>query len=210
MTQEELNKLILSPLDDDTHHKNSQTAIEENPFKDDGERIIKHSTDEREVDDVTKGLEARAKQVFDQLESISQNSESVKEDIKIIKEHIKNQKKIFEKLSTQFPHIKVLKESLESSNDSLVRITSLEEKTINTSDCILQAIDIMRYQDIYRQKIEKVINITRTLAKYLSSITDIVDKEGVSNDTHIEGDHAGDIISNGEIDELISSLGKKQ
>ena len=72
--------------------------------------------------------------------------------------------------------------------------------------------DIMQYQDIYRQKIERVVNVTRALSRYLSSIfdTDIEDDKRVSGATHIEGDTTSDAINDDEIEKLISSLGKKQ
>ncbi len=230
MTQEELNELILGNFDDDAKTEENHNTIEENPFKDD-ESEYKNNNDYKvnatgkwppppptnehkvvhQLDDVTKGLEAKATQVFDQLESISQNSESVQEDLKIIKTHIENQKKLFEKLATQFPNIKVFHESLEESKDSLKRIISVEEKTIDTTDCILQAMDIMQYQDIYRQKIERVVNVTRALSKYLNSIfdTDVEDNKRASSATYIKGDNNDDIVSSDEIDEIISSLGKK-
>ena len=71
--------------------------------------------------------------------------------------------------------------------------------------------DIMQYQDIYRQKIERVVNVTRALSKYLNSIfdTDVEDNKRVSSATYIEGDNNDDIVSSDEIDEIISSLGKK-
>lgn len=230
MTQEELNELILGNFDDDAKTEENHNTIEENPFKDDESKYKNNDdykvnatgkwpppppTNEHKVvhqlDDVTKGLEAKATQVFDQLESISQNSESVQEDLKIIKTHIENQKKLFEKLATQFPNIKVFHESLEESKDSLKRIISVEEKTIDTTDCILQAMDIMQYQDIYRQKIERVVNVTRALSKYLNSIfdTDVEDNKRASSATYIKGDNNDDIVSSDEIDEIISSLGKK-
>lgn len=234
MTQEELNELILGKFDDGINTTNNK-SIDENPFENDINNTTSNSykndnykigtarncppplpTNEHKVihqlDDVTKGLEAKASQVFDQLESISQNSENVQDDLKIIKTHIENQRKLFEKLSLQFPHIKAFRESLESSNDSLKRIIAVEEKTIDTTDCILQAMDIMQYQDIYRQKIERVVNVTRALSRYLSSIfdTDIEDDKRVSSATHIEGDTTSDAINDDEIEKLISSLGKKQ
>ncbi len=233
MTQEELNELILSNFNDNTKQQEDNESldiVEENPFNDnetdnkndDNYRVNATGkwpppppTNEHKVvhqlDDVTKGLEAKATQVFDQLESISQNSENVQEDLKIIKNHIENQKKIFEKLSTQFPNIKIFHESLEQSKDSLKRIISVEEKIINNTDCILQAMDIMQYQDIYRQKIERVVNVTRALSKYLNSIfdTDIEDNQRVSSASYIKGDNNSDIVSSDELNELIASLGKK-
>ena len=83
MTQEELNELILGNFDDDAKTEENHNTIEENPFKDD-ESEYKNNDDYKvnatgkwppppptnehkvvhQLDDVTKGLEAKATQVF--------------------------------------------------------------------------------------------------------------------------------------------------
>ncbi|MDE6886068.1 MAG: chemotaxis protein [Helicobacteraceae bacterium] len=164
-----------------------------------------------QLDDVTKGLEVKATQVFDELEIISTNTEIVTKEMQKIKQYLESQKDLFQKLSVQFPNITVFQSSLQSSNDMLKQANIIIEKSNESTDSILQAMDIMQYQDIHRQKIERVVNIMRTLAKYLNSMfdTDIDDSKRVSSATYIEGDTKEDLASSEDIEQLINDLGKK-
>lgn len=164
-----------------------------------------------QLDDVTKGLEVKATQVFDQLEMISNNTDSVIKDAKKIKDFVVAQKELFKKLSTQFPKIETFKASLESCNDTIKQINTITDKSNESADAVLQAMDIMQYQDIHRQKIERVVNIMRTLAKYLNAMfdADIDDSKRVGSATYIEGDKKDDLADSAEIEKLIADLGKK-
>ncbi len=240
MTQEELNELILGNFDEaDIKEDESPTESPANP-SDSSNPLAEEvsinesnldpnhyrvSADEQwpppppitdhkvveQLDDVTKGLEVKATQVFDQLEMISNNTDSVIKDAKKIKDYLATQKDLFEKLSTQFPKIATFKTSLESCNEMIKQINVIADKSNESADAVLQAMDIMQYQDIHRQKIERVVNIMRTLARYLNSMfeTDIDDEKRVSSATYIEGDKKDDLADSEEIENLIASLGKK-
>lgn len=240
MTQEELNELILgnfdeadikedeSPTESPVNPSDSSNPLAEEVSINESNLDPNHyrvSADEQwpppppitdhkvveQLDDVTKGLEVKATQVFDQLEMISNNTDSVIKDAKKIKDYLATQKDLFEKLSTQFPKIATFKTSLESCNEMIKQINVIADKSNESADAVLQAMDIMQYQDIHRQKIERVVNIMRTLARYLNSMfeTDIDDEKRVSSATYIEGDKKDDLADSEEIENLIASLGKK-
>lgn len=240
MTQEELNELILGNFDEaDIKEDESPTENLANPSDSSNPLAEEVSINEsnldpnhyrvsadeewpppppitdhkvvEQLDDVTKGLEVKATQVFDQLEMISNNTDSVIKDAKKIKDYLSTQKDLFEKLSTQFPKIATFKTSLESCNEMIKQINVIADKSNESADAVLQAMDIMQYQDIHRQKIERVVNIMRTLARYLNSMfeTDIDDEKRVSSATYIEGDKKDDLADSEEIENLIASLGKK-
>ena len=78
-------------------------------------------------------------------------------------------------------------------------------------DEVMMAIDAMQYQDIHRQKIERVINVMSALRRYMTSLFEgrMDDKKRVSSAVHIEGDSTTDIVSNDDIEALIASLGQK-
>jgi hypothetical protein len=72
--------------------------------------------------------------------------------------------------------------------------------------------DIMQYQDIHRQKIERVINVMRALSGYMSNLFEgkIDDGKRVGSAVHIHGDEStNDIVSNDDIEALIANLGTK-
>ena len=79
------------------------------------------------------------------------------------------------------------------------------------SDASMQAMDIMQYQDIHRQKIERVINVMRALAQYMNSLFEgkIDDSKRVSSAVYIAGDNKEDIASDDDIEALIASFGTK-
>lgn len=234
MTQEELNELILGNFDETdikTEDSANNSDIDKNPLAgDDGEfctldsnhyrvsaegeipppPVPKHKVVEQ-LDDVTKGLEVKATQVFDQLESISDNIDSNIKDINKVKKYLIEQKNLFDKLSLQFPKIATFQHSLESCNDMIKCINGIVDKSNESIDSVLQAMDIMQYQDIHRQKIERVVNIMRTLAKYLNAMfeTDINDNKRVGSATYIDGDKKENTVDSDEIEDLIASLGKK-
>ena len=80
-------------------------------------------------------------------------------------------------------------------------------------DEIMMAMDIMQYQDIHRQKIERVINVMRALSKYISLLFEgsVDDKNRVGSAVHIEGDEGTeDLVTSEDIEAIIESLGKKK
>ena len=79
------------------------------------------------------------------------------------------------------------------------------------SDAMLQAMDIMQFQDINRQRIERVINVMRALAQYMNSLFEskIDDSKRVSSAVYIQGDDNADVANAEEIESLIASFGAK-
>ena len=75
----------------------------------------------------------------------------------------------------------------------------------------MMTMDIMQYQDIHRQKIERVINIMRTLVKYMNKLFEskIEDEKRVKTAKHIHGDENDELVSEDDIEELIAKFGAK-
>jgi len=70
------------------------------------------------------------------------------------------------------------------------------------------ALEIMQYQDIHRQKIERVINIMRALIKYMNKLFEgkVSDEERVKSATYIPGDNK-EVVSDEDIEELLKQFG---
>ena len=87
------------------------------------------------------------------------------------------------------------------------KITNAVQDVSNAS---LEAMDIMQYQDIHRQKIERVINVMRALSRYMSSLFEgkIDDTKRVSSAVHIQGDKTENVVNEKDIEALIASFGK--
>ncbi len=165
-----------------------------------------------QLDDVTKDSEEKATQMFDKLDAINNFSMDAESGLSEIIGGIEANIEIFTKLHEKFPNIAAFSEALEKNN----ALKSSAEMTLDNvrmaEDEIMMAMDMMQYQDIHRQKIERVINVMRALSKYMSSLFEgkIDDDKRVASAVHIAGDtHTENLVSNDDIEALIESLGKK-
>lgn len=75
----------------------------------------------------------------------------------------------------------------------------------------MSIMDMMQYQDIHRQKIERVINIMRALSNYMNKLFEgkIDDEKRVSSAKHIHGDSTADVVNDDDIEALIAAFGQK-
>ncbi len=236
MTQEELDALMSEGFDDDLEEKETkeesdeetngvQEETKEDEKSDDTSDYKLDSktswpppppTEDHKVveqlDDVTRDSEVKATEIFDKLEAISDFIMQVENNANEVLEVAQKDVEIFEKLVGKFPHIDIFKERLESNKEAIDKINDLISNAQMSSDEIMMIMDIMQYQDIHRQKIERVINVIRTLAGYMNSLfsAEKDDIKRVSSAVHIAGDTSTeDVVSNDDIEALIESLGKK-
>lgn len=165
-----------------------------------------------QLDDVTKDSEIKGTQIFDQLEIMSSCSDEVNKRNKQIKTFLNSQEEIFSKLSTNFPHIQTFQNALEEVKKMNALSDEIKQSCDSISDASMQAMDLMQFQDIHRQKIERVINVMRALAQYMNSLFEskIDDSKRVSSAVYIAGDDKADVADDNEIEALIASFGKKQ
>ena len=165
-----------------------------------------------QLDDVTKDSEIKAGEVFDKLEAINEfmmtAEESAGEVISLIDSNIK----LFSTLCEKFPNVEDFRKALEDNKNMKVKVEGLIQGAQDTEDEVMMTMDIMQYQDIHRQKIERVINVMRALSKYMTSLFEgkVEDEKRVGSAVHIEGDEdTNDVVSNDDIEALIASLGVK-
>ena len=165
-----------------------------------------------QLDDVTKDSELKAGEVFDKLEAINefmmQAEENGEEAIVAIEKNIE----LFKVLKAKFPKVAEFGIALENNEGMKLAVESLVARAQDTEDEIMMTMDIMQYQDIHRQKIERVINVMRAVSKYMSHLFEgkIDDEKRVSSAVHIDGDENTDnVVSNDDIEALIAGLGVK-
>ncbi|BEG57380.1 Chemotaxis protein [Helicobacter sp. NHP21005] len=164
-----------------------------------------------QLDDVTRDSEVKATQVFDQLDYINMSADGILNVLKTIKTPLQKHLEIFEVLAENFPLIQTFQTSLDETNEILQGINSIQEKAEGCSDSSMQAMDIMQFQDIHRQKIERVINVMRALTQYMNSLFEgnIEDSKRVSSASYIIGDDNENAASESDIEALIAAFGKK-
>ncbi|GAA6972066.1 protein phosphatase CheZ [Helicobacter pylori] len=164
-----------------------------------------------QLDDVTRDSEVKATQIFDQLDLIGTSAEKIAKMVKKIQEPLQKHQEIFDNLHGHFPNIESFKTVLNEQQEILNALKSIEEEAVNCSDSSMQAMDIMQFQDIHRQKIERVVNVMRALSQYMNSLFEgkIDDSKRVSSATYITGDDDKDLASADDIEALIASFGAK-
>ena len=165
-----------------------------------------------QLDDVTRDSEEKATQMFDKLETINNFFMDAESDSNSLKDAINSNIELFTTLSEKFPNIAAFSEALEKNNSLLGTIDNIISNLQMGQDEIMMAMDMMQYQDIHRQKIERVINVMRALSKYMNTLFEgrIDDDKRVGSAVHIAGDTTTEnLVSNDDIEALIESLGKK-
>ncbi len=118
---------------------------------------------------------------------------------------------IFSALHDKFPDIETFKTQIEANQAGVECANGGISVLQNSGDSIMQVMDIMQYQDIHRQKIERVINVMRALSNYMNRLFEgKIDDEGrVGSATHLPGDTTtDDVVSTDDIEALIASMGK--
>jgi len=182
---------------DDTSHHWPLPATDENKMV-------------HQLDDVTKESEEKASEIFDIIESISSDLMEKEENVQKSVDTFTANVKLFTTLSTKFPDVEAFKTSLAQNEEALSSANETMETLQNSGDSIMNVMDIMQYQDIHRQKIERVINVMRALSKYMNTLFEgrVEDEHRVSSAKHIVGDEHNDVASTDDIEALLAQFGQ--
>jgi len=162
-----------------------------------------------QLDDVTKESEEKASEIFDIIEAISNDLMDKEENSQRVIDTLTSNVELFTTLTQKFPEVQAFKTQLVKNQEALADEES-ELETLQTSgDSIMSVMDIMQYQDIHRQKIERVINVMRALSKYMNTLFEgkIDDDKRVSSAQHIAGDTHNDVASTDDIEALLAQFG---
>jgi hypothetical protein len=196
---------LLSEMDPDNYRVSAVHSWPPPPPTDDNKMV-------HQLDDVTKESEQKASQIFDLIEEISNELGDGEKQIKALNIILKSNIELFETLSLKFPHVETFQTQLDQNKEGLIKTGTVMDILQNGGDTIMNVMDIMQYQDIHRQKIERVINVMRALSTYMNHLFSgkIDDAKRVSSATHLPGDTSTDDVVNSEdIEALLASFGKK-
>jgi vacuolar-type H+-ATPase catalytic subunit A/Vma1 len=163
-----------------------------------------------QLDDVTKESEEKASEIFDIIETISNDLMEKEEDVQKAIETFEANIALFQTLTQKFPEVEAFQSSLTQNEEALQSANTTLETLQTSGDSIMSVMDIMQYQDIHRQKIERVINVMRALSKYMNTLFEgkIDDDKRVSSAQHIAGDTHNDVASTDDIEALLAQFGQ--
>ena len=159
-----------------------------------------------QLSQVANDSEEKVSQIFDVLSLTLDNNNEFRNYIKDFEAFIKKESDLLVSLNNKFPNIKVFDEHLSNANkvsNSLKDIKNL----INSEDSkIFEAMELMQFNDINRQKIERVMSVIRKLSLYLNNL---FEDDGATQEVaiakHIHGDSTDDLIGD-DLDKLIAEF----
>jgi hypothetical protein len=156
-----------------------------------------------QLNEVANDSEEKVGQIFDILSISLDNNTIVRDKVSEIEEFINSELELLNSLSNKFPNIDVFsiqKDKMNKISSDLKGMVSL----VNSEDeKIFEAMELMQFNDINRQKIERVMAVIRKLSSYLNNIFEDTNPGAeVSVAKHIHGDKNSDLIGE-DLDKLI-------
>ncbi len=155
---------------------------------------------------VANDSEEKVSQIFDVLSLTLDNNNQLRTYVKEFEVFLTSQSALLSSLNSKFPNIKLFDEYLlkvDKVSDSMKNLKGM----INSEDSeIFQAMELMQFNDINRQKIERVMSVIRKLSSYLNNLfEDNNPPKDIAVAKHIHGDSTNDLIGD-DLDKLIAEF----
>ncbi len=185
-------------------YRASSTGSWPPPPPDDDHKVV------HQLDDVTKESEEKASEIFDIIESISDDLMAKEESANFCIDAFSDNVKLFTTLTEKFPHIQTFMTAKEQNEEAQEKIQEILDSLQDSGNSLMNVMDIMQYQDIHRQKIERVINVMRALSNYMNELFagKIEDEKRVGSAVHIHGDDTTeDVVNADDIEALLAQFG---
>lgn len=161
-----------------------------------------------QLNQVANDSEEKVSQIFDVLSLGLDNNNEFRTKVSDIEGFLVSQDKLLKSLNAKFPNIEVFKHHLQKVEE--VNKSLEDMKTImNAEDMkIFEAMELMQFNDINRQKIERVMSVIRKLSLYLNNLfEDDYTEQEIAVAKHIHGDE-GEVLIGEDLDKLIEEFGK--
>ena len=162
-----------------------------------------------QLSEVASDSEEKATKIFDVLSNILDYNNAIQNDVKALTSFNERQIAMLTSLSQKFPNIDVFKENLGQAEEMGNYISDVNEKLNDGNTEIFQAMELMQYHDINRQKIERVMSVIRKLSTYLNNLfEDEGNRQEVNVANHIHGDKTDDLLGDEDLESLIAEFNK--
>jgi len=163
-----------------------------------------------QLSQVANDSEEKATKIFDVLSNILDYNNEIQNDVQELASFSEKQTMMLASLNQKFPKIDVFKDNLEQAEKMSSFISDINDKLNNGNNEIFQAMELMQYHDINRQKIERVMSVIRKLSVYLNNLfEDESDYQEIAVAKHIHGDSStGDLMAEDDLDALIAEFNK--
>ena len=161
-----------------------------------------------QLSQVANDSEEKVSQIFDVLSLALDNNNDIRTKVESFDKYINSELELLNSLSTKFPNIEVFNTQKELSNQMKNDINEISN-IVNAEDMkIFEAMELMQFNDINRQKIERVMSVIRKLSSYLNNLfEDNGSSQEIAVAKHIHGDKDHDLIGE-DLDKLINEFKK--
>jgi len=161
-----------------------------------------------QLSQVANDSEEKVSQIFDVLSLALDNNNDIRSRVESLENYITSDLELLTSLSTKFPNIEIFntqKKLAEEMANNLKDVSSI----MSSEDLkIFEAMELMQFNDINRQKIERVMSVIRKLSSYLNNLfEDDGSSQEVAVAKHIHGDTNHDLIGD-DLDKLINEFAK--
>jgi hypothetical protein len=157
-----------------------------------------------QLNEVAKDGEEKATQIFDVLSYILDENNELQSHAKEIEELATSQAKTLETLTKKFPKIKHFKSALNQSSEITAKSHTIRETIDAENMKLFEAMELMQFQDINRQKIERVMSVIKKLSNYLNNLFE--DEDGATDNLAIAKQIHGDDSESVDSDDLESLI----
>ncbi len=162
-----------------------------------------------QLNEVANDSEEKAGQIFDVLSFILDDNAVIQKSNKSMISFIDKEIELLNALSNKFPNINIFDERLKEAQ-AMKDVTSDIANRISAEDMrLFEAMELMQFHDINRQKIERVMSVIRKLTTYLNNLfEEDEDYEEIAVAKHIHGDSNSDLVGAEDLDALIAEFSK--
>lgn len=120
------------------------------------------------LDEITKESEEKVNQLFELLENAVKKIDTMDTQLKNLKPYLDEHKEFMDMFVSAFPKASV-KNNYEYFLNVLKSFNEIQSTHNELREYIFDAMDLLQFQDITRQKIEKVISVIQALHEYLNN-----------------------------------------
>ncbi|AXH10499.1 hypothetical protein CP960_12475 [Malaciobacter halophilus] len=161
-----------------------------------------------QLSQVANDSEEKASKIFDVLSYVLDDNNDVQKSLKNTDEFLNKQTALLESLNKKFPNISIFDEQLKEAAKIKEGLASINGKLDAENMQIFEAMELMQFHDINRQKIERVMAVIRKLSIYLNNLfEDEGSHQEIAVARHIHGDSTADVLDDADLESLISEFG---
>ncbi|WP_418181025.1 hypothetical protein ACNSOL_04105 [Aliarcobacter lanthieri] len=159
-----------------------------------------------QLSQVANDSEEKVSQIFDVLSLTLDNNGELRKKIKEYEEFCLSQERLLNSLSNKFPNINIFQQQLEKVKNFESSLKGLKTSIDDEDMHIFQGMELMQFNDINRQKIERVMSVIRKLSIYLNNLFEEDNPKDIPMARHIHGDSDTEDLVGDDLDKLIAEF----